>query len=404
MTVPHSIAVAYDCLYPYTTGGGERLYRSYAERLRAAGRSVDYLTAVQWDDRPRSEAFGVVPVTRRLRLYGADGVRRTPAALVFAWGLFRSLRRSRSHYDAVIVSGLPVLNVFAVRAALTGSRTRIVVDFLEVWGRRQWIEYAGAGTGSVAWLLQRAAIALTPTATCHSQLTARHLRAEGFSGELLISPGLIEDSSPADFVPSHASPPYVLYAGRHIPDKRVECLPAAVAHARRSVPGLRLVVLGSGPTSDAVRAAVELADGSEWTDMPGFVAEDRLEDLMANAACLTNPSRREGYGLVVVEASAHGTPVVLVDDDSNAATELIASGINGFVASDAGAGKLGDAIVRAVRGGDPLRETTRQWYEEAVRTRTVERTVTAILASLDGATPHLLDSRARVGIEEERPS
>lgn len=404
MPAVQRIAVAYDCLYPYTTGGGERLYRAYAERLQRSGRSVDYLTTVQWDDRPVGEPFHVVPVTGRLRLYGPNGVRRTAAALAFAWGLFKSLRRRRKEYDAVIVSGLPVLNVFAVRAALARSGVRVVVDYLEVWGRNQWAEYAGPLTGTVAWLLQRAAIALTETATCHSQLTARQLRTERYRGELLISPGLIEDSAGAEFVPSPGAPPYVLYAGRHIPDKQVDKLPAAVAHARRSLPDLRLVILGMGPTSDAVRDAVARADGTSWADLPGFVSEERLEELMANAACLVNPSRREGYGLVVVEASAHGTPVVLVEGSGNAATELIAPGVNGFLAPDAGARGLGDAIVRAVGGGDPLRETTRQWYEEAVRTRTVDRTVSAILASLDETTPHSPDPRARGGIEEERPS
>ena len=204
----NSIAIAYDCLFPYTTGGGERLYRSYAEWLHRRGRSVDYLTAVQWDGAPRQPTgFRIVPISKRLRLYDDSGVRRTPAALAFAWNLFRSLRRRRGEYDAVIASGLPVLNVFAARAALVGCGTRLVVDYLEVWGYRQWIEYAGRGAGAVAWLLQRLAIALTPIATCHSQLTARRLRAEGFRGPLLVSPGLIDGESSNAFIPAHRVPP-----------------------------------------------------------------------------------------------------------------------------------------------------------------------------------------------------
>ncbi|MFX5668732.1 hypothetical protein ABTE14_20945, partial [Acinetobacter baumannii] len=63
------------------------------------------------------------------------------------------------------MSGLPIFNVFAARLALLGTRTRLVVDYLEVWHRRQWVEYSGALTGNIAWLLQRAAIAVTPLAT-----------------------------------------------------------------------------------------------------------------------------------------------------------------------------------------------------------------------------------------------
>ena len=48
--------------------------------------------------------------------------------------------------------------------------------------------------------------------------------------------------------------------------------------------------------------------------------------------CLVLPSRREGYGLVVIEAAAHGTPSVVVADPDNAAVELVTEGVNGFIA------------------------------------------------------------------------
>ena len=46
------ICVVYDCLYPYTVGGGERWYRNLAQRLASAGHEVTYLTLRQW---PRDE-------------------------------------------------------------------------------------------------------------------------------------------------------------------------------------------------------------------------------------------------------------------------------------------------------------------------------------------------------------
>lgn len=399
------IAIAYDCLFPYTTGGGERLYRSYAEHISRRGISVDYLTAQQWPagEAPEEPDFRVVPVTGRLRLYDDAGVRRTPAALVYAWGLFRALVRRRRSYDAIIVSGLPVLNVFAARAALLGSRTRVVVDYLEVWGRRQWIEYAGAAVGTIAWVLQRLAVALTPIATCHSQLTARQLRSEGLRRRILVSPGLIDGESPHGLVPEAASPPYAVYAGRHIPDKRVETIPAAVAEARRTLPDLALVILGSGPSTSDVDSAVAAVDGDPWTRRPGFVSQEQLDELMAKAAVLVNPSRREGYGLVVVEASAHGTPVVLVDDPGNAATELVEPGVNGIVAASASASEVGAAIVQAVQAGSRMRRSARSWYDAAVRTRTVERTVDGILAELGIAPPTPTGAENRPAAPEEGP-
>lgn len=383
-----TVAVAYDCLFPYSTGGGERQYRAFADELGRAGLDVHYLTAVQWDGpTPTEDRFRIVPATGRLALYSADGVRRIPAALRYAAGLLGALVRRRKQYAAVIVSGLPIFNVFAARLALLGSGTRIVVDYLEVWHRRQWVEYSGLVTGTIAWVLQRAAIALTPLATCHSQLSATRLRREGLRRPPLVSPGLIDGAADVSSPSPAATPPYVLYVGRHIPDKRVEVLPAAVAVARESIPDLRLVVLGTGPSSDAVRAEVRRVGGENWTDFPGFVSDAELDTLLHGALALANPSRREGYGLVVVEANAHGTPVVLVADEGNAATELIDAGVNGVVSPTTRPTDLARAFRDIADGGEGLRHSARAWYDAALTTRTIRRTVEGIAAALQLPVP-----------------
>ncbi|WP_292726457.1 glycosyltransferase family 4 protein [Microbacterium sp. UBA837] len=378
------IAIVFDCLYPLTKGGGERQYDAFARDLVKRGEQVEYLTARQWEDASPQAPYRVEAITGRLRLYDDAGVRRSAAALRFATGVFGALRRRRRSTRAVIVSGLPVLNVFAARLALVRSRNPLIVDYLEVWGRSQWMEYTGRVMGSVAWLLQRLAIAATPIATCHSRLSAERLRSEGFRGILLVSPGLIDGAAAATPLRPAVKPPFVLYAGRHIADKRVESLPAAVAAARTAVPDLELVILGEGATTEQVRAEVARVGGTAWTRMPGFIEQEELNDLMATAACLTNPSRREGYGLVVVEAAAHGTPVVLVADEGNAATELVDDGVNGYVAASDDAADVATAIVACVRGGDRLRDSTYQWYQDAVQTRTISQTMDAIVAAIDG--------------------
>ncbi len=63
------------------------------------------------------------------------------------------------------------------------------------------------------------------------------------------------------------------------------------------------------------------------------------------------PSRREGYGLVVIEAASRGTPSVVVAGPDNAAVELVDDGVNGFVAASASPEDLAAAIVRVSDGG-----------------------------------------------------
>jgi glycosyltransferase involved in cell wall biosynthesis len=254
---------------------------------------------------------------------------------------------------------------------------------LEVWPRRRWLDYSGPLTGRVAAGLQRLAVRLTPVATCHSRLTAQVLEAEGLRRRPLISPGLIEAGRDvAAAAATDPADPYLVSVGRHVPDTRVDLVPAALAAARGQAPGLRAVIMGDGPETGRVRAAARAAGVEAAVDYPGFVAQAELDRLLAGAVCLVNPSRREGYGLVIVEAAAHGTPSVVVADEQNAAVELVEPGANGFVAATADPADLADAVLAALDGGPALRRRTRQWYDQAVRDKTVHRTAEGILAEL----------------------
>ena len=90
--------------------------------------------------------------------------------------------------------------------------------------------------------------------------------------------------------------------GRHIADKRLDALPAAISVARRQVTDLEAVVVGTGPETDGARRAAEAAGVASVVRFAGRVPDDELDALFAGAAVLVNPSAREGFGLVVAEA------------------------------------------------------------------------------------------------------
>jgi glycosyltransferase involved in cell wall biosynthesis len=92
------------------------------------------------------------------------------------------------------------------------------------------------------------------------------------------------------------------------------------------------------------------------------VPAEQVETALASAVCLVLPSRREGYGLIVVEAAASGTPTVVVSDPDNAATELVEPDVNGTTSPSASPEDLAAAIVRAWAGGAELRAATAAWF------------------------------------------
>lgn len=380
------IAVVYDCLYPLSVGGGELLYRTFSERFAELGHEVSYLTRAQWTGAaPELPGIWVEAIAGPVSQYDDDGVRRVGPAVGFAVGIARHLLRHRSRYDVVWVSALPAINVLAARAALAGSRTRLCADFLEVWRPDQWLEYSGSIVGRIAGLVQWLAVRVAPLASAHAELTAQRLRAAGLATAPVRSPGLI----PADLVGRPAldvvEPPTVVFAGRLIPDKRAEAIPAAVAWVRDQGVDLRARIFGDGGQRDAVRAEIDRLELGSVIELPGFVDAEQLAEAMSTASALVQPSRREGYGIVVVEAGSTGTPSVLVAAADNAAVELVRTGRNGVVADSTDPAVLGAAILEVVRAGAPLRVATFAWFSAAMRTQTMVVAADRLLAAFSRA-------------------
>jgi glycosyltransferase involved in cell wall biosynthesis len=420
---PMRICLIYDCLFPYTVGGAERWYRNLAERLVAEGHEVTYLTLRQW---PRGEPLEIDPRIRvvvagpRMALYTGPRRRILPPLVFGAGVLWHLLRHGRS-YDVVHTCAFPYFSLLAAALARPFGRYGLVVDWFEVWSRQYWRGYLGGVGGRLGELVQWACARVPQRAFCFSQLHAKRLRELGLRGPITVLRGLYvggqkvacppraRGASPFAQDPRHpvappgpeadplvADPtetpsprrargasPFVLFAGRLIPEKRVTVGVAAVARAAQRIEGLRGVFYGDGPEREALHVAIAEHDASTFISAPGFGESEQVDADMSRALCVLLPSEREGYGMVVVEASAHATPAVVVAATDNAAVELVEEGVNGVIASSADPEAIADAIVRVYEAGTAMRESTASWFAQ-----------NAELLSLEGSLRVVLDSYA----------
>jgi glycosyltransferase involved in cell wall biosynthesis len=359
---PVRICIVYDCLFPYTVGGAERWYRTLAQRLAADGHDVTYLTLRQWE---RGEV-GDIPGVRvrtvgpRMALYRGAGQRRVLPPLVFGAGVLLHLVRHGGRYDVVHTASFPYFSVLAAGLARRAHSFRLVVDWFELWSRAYWRGYLRGLGGRVGWAVQAVCLRVPQHAYCFARLTAGRLREEGVRGPVSVLEGAY--TGPIEGRTPLPAEPVVVFAGRHIPEKRAPAVVPAVALARERLPDLRGLVLGDGPERPAVLAAIAAHRLEAVVEAPGFVATEAVEAALARALCLVLPSSREGYGMVVVEASAAGTPSILVRGEDNAATELVEDGVNGFVVDSADPAVLADAIARVHAAGGELRASTAAWF------------------------------------------
>jgi glycosyltransferase involved in cell wall biosynthesis len=102
--------------------------------------------------------------------------------------------------------------------------------------------------------------------------------------------------------------PYVLFVGEAEPRKGVGVLIEAVDElSRLGAAKLHVVLAGSGHQSQPY------AGGGATVHAVGHVSEAQLRALYAGALAFAYPSTYEGFGLPILEAMAHGTPVVASD-------------------------------------------------------------------------------------------
>jgi phosphatidylinositol alpha 1,6-mannosyltransferase len=170
------------------------------------------------------------------------------------------------------------------------------------------------------------------------------------------------------------------YIGRIAPEKRVELLAEVAA-----LPGVRLVVVGSGPAETAVRRA-----------MPGavFLGQRHGEDLATIYASLdlfVHSGPHETFGQTLQEAAASGLPVIA--PAAGGPLDLVDDGVTGFLVAPGDAGALARAVARLA--ADP---GMRAAQGRAARQRVLGRTWEALGDELIGHYEAVLETARAVEV------
>lgn len=176
--------------------------------------------------------------------------------------------------------------------------------------------------------------------------------------------------------------PTVVCLSRLVPRKGQDMLIKALPSIRRRVDGAALVIVGGGPYLETLRKLTREYEVEDHVTFTGGVPGDELPAHHAMADVFAMPCRTrgagmdvEGLGIVFLEASAAGIPVVA--GDSGGAPEAVQHNKTGLVIDGNSVEEVGEAVTelltdrdRAAAMGAAGREWVRtQWRWDLLAAR-----------------------------------
>ncbi|MFI7605057.1 glycosyltransferase family 4 protein [Micromonospora sp. NPDC049366] len=182
--------------------------------------------------------------------------------------------------------------------------------------------------------------------------------------------------------------PVVVCVSRLVPRKGQDMLIRALPEIRRRVPDAALLIVGGGPYRTALEKLARDTGVEPDVVFTGSVPHDDLPAHYAAGDVYAMPCRTrnrgldvEGLGIVYLEASATGLPVVA--GDSGGAPDAVREGETGYVVGGRDVAQLADRVSRLLADRDLARQfgaAGRAWVEREWRWETQAQRMATLLA------------------------
>ncbi|MCV7322848.1 glycosyltransferase family 4 protein [Mycolicibacterium confluentis] len=306
-------------------GGSEAYVQRIGAHLASSGVRVTLRTA-RYPGAPRR---GVIDGVRISRGGGAYSVYVWAGlAMVLARFGLGPLRHARPDVVIDTQNGIP----FLARLAY-GRRAVVLVHHCH---REQW-PVAGRRTGRFGWFVESW---LSPRLHRHNQYVTVSLPSMRDLSELGVDPRHIAvvrnglDPAPAATLTApRSAAPRVSVLSRLVPHKQIEDALDAVAVLRERIPGLHLDVVGGGWWQQNLVDHAAALGISDAVTFHGHVDDVTKHHVVQRSWVHVLPSRKEGWGLAVVEAAQHGVPTIGYRS-SGGLTDSIVDGVTGILVDD----------------------------------------------------------------------
>lgn len=344
-------------LFPPYVGGNEMVAAGLLPALRDRGHEFAVVTSHQELDLPDRDEYSGIPVHRypfraALTLRSIDTItalRREARALV-----------ARIAPELIHVSCVGPSSYFLPLASAVGRAVPLIAHL-----HAELLASQTPGDGSILRrVLERADWVTSVSAAVHAGAidTFPSIRGRGS----VITNALEAPRQPTSALPF--DPPCVLCLGRLVPEKGFDVALHVFAEVQRRMPGVRFLLAGDGPERARLEDQARALGLDSRVEFLGVVPHDEVPSLIDRATVVLMPSRREGLGLVAIEAAYMGRPTVATS--AAGLVEVVLHGETGLLAPKEDAAALSRAVLTllarpetARRMGDTARRRARDVFD-----------------------------------------
>jgi glycosyltransferase involved in cell wall biosynthesis len=121
----------------------------------------------------------------------------------------------------------------------------------------------------------------------------------------------------------------ITYVGRLVPEKGVDILINAVENLCKRFSELSVRIVGDGPSMDQLQKAVIESELCTNVVFTGQLDQDAVKKVLLESKILVLPSRKESFGLVLLEAANAGCAVVATS--TGGIPSIVEHGTNGLL-------------------------------------------------------------------------
>ncbi len=259
----------------------------------------------------REEIFSGINILR----VGKDH-RYSNEAGFFSRGMFAmaAIKEGLKHGDADIIEGYNFTTYFPAGSVAKKLKKPAIITYHETW-IGEWVKNKGLLTGIPYEIYERAMLRLGYDKIISvSEFTKKKLFEKGADKKNIsvIPNGINREEFSFDCKKEKL--PVICFIGRLVQTKKADVLINAISILKKDFPGIKCKIIGQGKEKQKLERLANSLGLKDNVEFLGFVKDSKeVKKILKSSTIFCLPSVAEGFGIVILEAMASGTPYVCSD-------------------------------------------------------------------------------------------